>query len=239
MAPRKHTISTILIIGISLALNLCLYAQTTHQKIKEYIAAHKEKAIEQMALFNIPASITMAQAIKESAFGTSNLATSSNNHFGIKCHKEWGGSTTTQDDDSLNECFRKYNSIEDSYFDHSMFLRSRPRYEHLFKLKPTDYFGWCIGLKRAGYATASNYTDELLYIIEVYDLHELDKVQTLNNSITLSQLLNDHQKSTVTKQENWLAKAEKHILAKVIFNVIEIEEEPLFVRGNTLVKNAD
>lgn len=239
MKIRIHILFLFILVGLAFLISNTLNAQTTAEKIKEYIAQHKEQAIDQMVLFNIPASITMAQAIKESAYGTSALAKESNNHFGIKCHREWGGESTLKDDDSLNECFRKYNSIEDSYFDHSMFLRSRPRYAHLFNLNVTDYFGWCIGLKRAGYATASNYTDELLYIIEIYDLHELDKVSSLNNSITLASLLDSQEENTVFKQENWLAKAEKHILANVIFNVIEKEEGPLFVQRDVPLKNAD
>lgn len=206
--------------------------------VKNFISKYKEYAIEQMVLFKIPASVTMAQAIKESGCGTSLLAKRSNNYFGIKCNKEWGGDYFRADDNCLNEPFRKYNTVEQSFFDHSMFLVSRPRYNPLFDLAITDYFSWCIGLKKAGYATDHNYSNELLYLIEVYNLHELDKVQPLPCSLKYEELLASDEKNIIPNQENYFTNAEKHILAKVIFN-IPTEEEPLFVRGNTSVKKTD
>jgi hypothetical protein len=139
-----------------------------------YIDRYAAEAVNQMLEFRIPASVTLAQAILESGRGTSRLARLSNNHFGIKCHREWGGEFTRQDDDSLNECFRVYQNIRDSYTDHSMFLFSRARYAPLFDLSITDYKGWCYGLKACGYATAPGYAEELIRIIEEFELYELD-----------------------------------------------------------------
>ncbi|MEO6305896.1 MAG: glucosaminidase domain-containing protein, partial [Bacteroidia bacterium] len=127
----------------------------------------------------IPASVTLAQAIFESGCGSSNLAKRSNNHFGIKCHAEWNGDTIVKNDDSYNECFRSYKTVHESYTDHSNFLRSRARYKHLFRLRITDYRGWCNGLKNSGYATYMYYPEVLIKIIEQYSLYKYDIAQTL------------------------------------------------------------
>ena len=100
-----------------------------------------------------------------------------NNHFGIKCHG-WTGMKVYHDDDAKDECFRKYESVEDSYKDHSDFLRYKDRYKFLFDLEPTDYKGWCYGLKSAGYATDPSYANKLINIIEKYRLYEFDRPQT-------------------------------------------------------------
>jgi flagellum-specific peptidoglycan hydrolase FlgJ len=129
-----------------------------------------------MAEYKIPASITLAQGIFESACGTSRLATHANNHFGIKCHKEWEGDTIRHDDDERQECFRKYTRAEESYNDHSQFLISRPRYANLFTLNVLDYKAWAHGLKAAGYATNPQYADRLISLIERFDLARQDTI---------------------------------------------------------------
>ncbi|HBB92616.1 MAG TPA: hypothetical protein DC042_13110 [Bacteroidales bacterium] len=139
-----------------------------------YIRKYSNLAINEMHYSRIPASITMAQALLESKFGTSELAVNANNHFGIKCQMEWTGERYTYQDDDENTCFRKYSSIDESFRDHSHFLMYRPRYAGLFKLDPTDYTAWAHGLKLAGYATNPNYAPMLLKIIENYRLHMLD-----------------------------------------------------------------
>lgn len=144
---------------------------------EEYIAAYKEDAIKEMYLHKVPACITLAQGMLESGNGNSPLAKNANNHFGIKCHKEWGGETYIMDDDSANECFRKYDDVLDSYSDHSMFLFSRSRYAALFQLPISDYKGWCYGLKAAGYATDPKYPQRLIELIEKYNLQKLNIVE--------------------------------------------------------------
>lgn len=144
---------------------------------EEYIAAYKEDAVKEMYLHKVPACITLAQGMLESGNGNSPLAKNANNHFGIKCHKEWGGETYIMDDDSANECFRKYNDVLESYSDHSMFLFSRSRYASLFELNINDYKGWCYGLKAAGYATDPKYPQRLIELIEKYKLQELNVME--------------------------------------------------------------
>lgn len=143
--------------------------------VKEYIETYKEIAIFNMNNYKIPASITLAQGILESANGNSELAKNANNHFGIKCHKGWEGKTYFKDDDSKNECFRVYDSPAESFKDHSIFLKTRPRYSLLFLLEITDYKGWAQGLKDAGYATNPSYPQLLIKIIEENSLFLLDK----------------------------------------------------------------
>ncbi len=144
------------------------------EAVKSYIATYREIAVKEMMEYRIPASITLAQGIYESNAGRSRLATDANNHFGIKCHKEWEGKTFIQDDETKNECFRKYNNPEESFRDHSYFLSQRDRYKPLFNLEITDYRGWANGLKTYGYATNLNYADHLIKTIEDYRLYQLD-----------------------------------------------------------------
>lgn len=160
-----------------------------------YITAYADIAKEEMRKYKIPASITLAQGILESASGKGRLAVKANNHFGIKCHG-WTGAKIYHDDDRSQECFRKYRAAKSSYEDHSKFLTGRGRYADLFKLKQDDYKGWARGLKKAGYATDRKYPDKLISLIERYKLYEYDqevlgseedsiKIVRVNSGITI------------------------------------------------------
>lgn len=131
-------------------------------------------AIREMHRAGVPASITMAQGILESSDGNSRLARLGNNHFGIKCKSDWKGKSMLADDDAPDECFRAYDSPEESYKDHSQFLRSNWRYHELFELDITDYKGWAKGLRKAGYATNKSYHTILINLIERHELYKLD-----------------------------------------------------------------
>ena len=135
-----------------------------------YIAQYKAIAMKEMKRTGVPASITLAQAILESNSGESNLAKKHNNHFGIKCKSDWTGAKAYQDDDAKQECFRAYDNAEVSFKDHSNFLKNRQNYVDLFLLDPVDDTAWAYGLKKAGYATASDYPKKLLKIIDDYEL---------------------------------------------------------------------
>ncbi|PHR69641.1 MAG: N-acetylmuramidase [Lutibacter sp.] len=139
-----------------------------------YIEQYSDIAIEEMKKYQIPASITLAQGILESSSGNSELTLKSNNHFGIKCHKNWKGGKTYHDDDEKGECFRVYKHPVYSFRDHSLFLYGRKRYMDLFRLKITNYKGWARGLQKAGYATDKKYPNKLIKIIEDYKLYEYD-----------------------------------------------------------------
>lgn len=152
-----------------------LCAAPYRQTAEEYIAKYSDIAVAHMERYGIPASITIAQGILESDSGNSKLSKESNNHFGIKCHKGWNGEKVFHDDDAPKECFRSYPSVEASYQDHSEFLDSRPRYDFLFAFSSEDYKSWAYGLKKAGYATAPDYAERLIRIIEKYKLFLLDR----------------------------------------------------------------
>jgi LysM repeat protein len=139
-----------------------------------YIDNYKDIAVSEMKRAGIPASITLAQGMIESDYGRSTLAREANNHFGIKCHSDWTGPKVYHHDDRRNECFRKYNKPEDSFYDHSEFLKSGSRYRFLFDLSATDYKGWAHGLKKAGYATNPDYANMLIRKIEEKNLHFYD-----------------------------------------------------------------
>ena len=140
----------------------------------DYISEYAKDAVSDMKKTGVPASITLAQGMFESDYGNSPLAVEAKNHFGIKCHKEWNGDTYIQDDDEKNECFRKYNTVLESFDDHSEFLKTRDRYKFLFDLEVTDYKGWAHGLKKAGYATNPEYAYRLIKIIEENNLQRFD-----------------------------------------------------------------
>ena len=148
-----------------------------NERYQQYIDQYKDIAIEEMRRWKIPASITLAQGLFESGAGQSELARKGNNHFGIKCNG-WDGRKVYHDDDARNECFRAYNSVFESYEDHSRFLVNGQRYRSLFSLKSTDYKGWARGLKAAGYATNPQYADKLIELIQLYKLYEYDKAKT-------------------------------------------------------------
>ena len=148
----------------------------------EYFERFAGMAVHEMHRSGVPASITLAQGALESGDGNSTLAINANNHFGIKCHEDWTGKKTYQDDDARNECFRKYPSVEDSYSDHSDYLKAKQRYAFLFELDITDYKGWARGLKKAGYATSPTYADALIKIIEDFDLHRYDKMDAVKTA---------------------------------------------------------
>ena len=160
--------------NILLTLLFCLFIQIgwaqNNPTTIAYITQYKAIAMKEMKRTGVPASITLAQAILESNSGESNLAKNHNNHFGIKCKSDWTGAKAYQDDDAKQECFRAYDAAEVSFKDHSNFLKNRPNYVDLFLLDPVDDTAWAYGLKKAGYATASDYPKKLLKIIDDYEL---------------------------------------------------------------------
>jgi flagellum-specific peptidoglycan hydrolase FlgJ len=151
---------------------------------ESYIAQYADIAEVEMRKSKIPASITLAQGILESGSGKGRLAVKANNHFGIKCHG-WKGAKIYHDDDTAQECFRKYKKAQSSYEDHSEFLTGRKRYAALFKLKPDDYKGWAKGLKKAGYATDRKYPQKLISLIERYQLYKYDEVVLGTDSVEI------------------------------------------------------
>ena len=154
--------------------------KVTNAMVVDYISKYKIIAKTDMLKFGIPASITLAQGILESGAGTGPLSVQANNHFGIKCTSDWAGASIKHDDDSEQECFRKYNDPFDSYNDHSKFLANRSRYAMLFKLNKNDYKSWANGLKNAGYATDVSYPSKLIGLIERYQLNQYDN-EVLDN----------------------------------------------------------
>lgn len=175
-----------------------LIAQTKKSQVNlDYIEKYSDIAVTKMKQHGIPASITLAQGILESGAGNSELAKKSNNHFGIKCH-EWEGERVYHDDDIKNDCFRKYAKPEDSFEDHSQFLK-RPRYANLYELEVTDYKAWANGLKQCGYATDPNYANRLIALIELYELHEYDRGVT---------------KQEPSKEEKELSEIREHYLTE-------------------------
>jgi LysM repeat protein len=159
---------SLLFLTVFFCLSLCAQPITPQQ----YVAQYKDLAMREMRRMGVPAAIKLAQGLLETEAGNSPLLKKSNNHFGIKCKSNWSGNGVSHDDDAPGECFRVYNGAEDSYRDHSNFLRGSERYAFLFELDPTDYRGWAYGLKKAGYATNPRYPEILIRNIEQYNLQQ-------------------------------------------------------------------
>lgn len=182
----KRNIKIILVFSVFIAYSCSSKRHVTVSDLdsysggSEYAKKYGLVAVKESQRSGVPASITLAQGILESGNGKSVLARKSNNHFGIKCHRDWDGKRVYHDDDEKNECFRKYPSVYQSYLDHSNFLRKHQRYAFLFSYKSTEYKKWAKGLKKAGYATSSTYAENLIGLIERYDLTYFDGVTKSN-----------------------------------------------------------
>ena len=214
MQNKKFAILLAVVLSFSFSFS---YGQSA-DAILTYITRYKDLAIAEMKRTGVPAAITLAQGIHETEAGTSVLVKKSNNHFGIKCKDEWRGQSVSHDDDARGECFRKYSAAEDSYRDHSDFLKTRPNYASLFTLDPTDYQGWAYGLKKAGYATNPKYAQVLIKLIQDYNLEDYtliamgkmkeedglakNEVATDKNSSPLLVKNNDNEKGTETSNAN-------------------------------------
>jgi len=150
---------------------------TTFGDVNQYIDRFRNIAVQEMNIYGIPASITLAQGLLESGNGNGELAVVANNHFGIKCTSDWKGKSYFKNDDRVNDCFRVYENPESSFRDHSEFLK-RKRYAPLFELNKNDYEGWAYGLKAAGYATNPQYPQLLINLIKKYNLDQYDMSET-------------------------------------------------------------
>ena len=166
------------ILGLIAAFALLFTQLSADSVYEKYVQKWASTAVREMYRSGVPASITLAQGMLESRCGLSALASEGNNHFGIKCHSDWKGKTMKADDDKKGECFRVYDSADESFRDHSDFLRYRDRYKFLFDYDVTDYKAWAYGLKKAGYATDPSYPTKLIKLIEDYGLSRYDTVSS-------------------------------------------------------------
>jgi len=200
-----------------LTIPLTTKAQKTATLI--YIDQYKDIAISEMKRTGIPASITLAQGIIESNSGESNLALNFNNHFGIKCKTDWKGETTYQDDDTKQECFRVYPNANASFIDHSNFIKNRPNYAPLFQLDPVDDSAWAIGLKKAGYATASDYAFKLMKVIDDYELSQFNFPELNDENDTTIVVKKDTTTIAVIKDTNIAVKKDTIIQIKAATDI--------------------
>ncbi len=215
------------------------YSQAKSQDVLNYIEQYKDIAMREMQEYKIPASITLAQGLLESGNGKSELSRKSNNHFGIKCHKDWTGKRTYHDDDEKGECFRVYDDPEQSYRDHSKFLAERQRYAFLFDLKITDYKGWAKGLKQAGYATLPVYANILIKLIEDYNLTQYDEMVVKGKFKYKDTKTSRHQDNKATRQQDNKSKAKDKVY--IPYKITEAEvvgktPDGRYIRENNKVK---
>lgn len=218
--------------------------KVTTAMVNDYIAQYKEIAKSNMTQYGIPASIILGQGILESGAGTGPLSVLANNHFGIKCHKEWTGPSVLYDDDEEQECFRKYDVPGQSYQDHSLFLTSRPRYLSLFQLSKDDYKGWAKGLKEAGYATDPKYPDKLIGIIERYQLGKYDAEVLGNPFVPVNNTLTSPKTETVSTDLYQVSQGDTLYSISKKFNITvddlrrknDIQDNAISIGQNLIVK---
>ena len=209
------------------------------ERVNNYVAAFSIVAIEEMKMYDIPASITLAQGILESGMGYSRLALDANNHFGIKCHSEWEGKRIYHDDEEKGECFRVYRDPRSSYRDHSLFLISRSRYNLLFDLKIDDYKGWAKGLKKAGYATDPKYSNKLINLIERYSLDRFDikkKMKRRNNHLEVIKQPSKKKVHIVQKGDTLYSISKKYkVDIKSLVQENQLENNTIFLGQNLII----
>lgn len=164
-------------------------------RAQRYIEKYYSLAMAEQARSGVPAAVTLAQGVLETEAGRSELACMANNHFGIKCKSDYGGDKFYHDDDAPKECFKMYKCVEDSYKDHSDYLKRNPRYNQLFTLSQTDYASWAVCLKKCGYATNPQYAQRLIKLIEDF------KLQQYTYAAMDSTLLPDKTVAAVTMQQ--------------------------------------
>lgn len=147
----------------------------------DFIKKYAYYAMRAQQLYGIPASVTLAQMAVESSWGNSDLARAGYNYFGIKANREWlqlGLPYSLHNDDRPNEKFCNFSSPEASIEYHSRLLMS-DRYRQCHRFSPLDYHNWLVGIKRGGYATASNYVSKCEKIIKQHRLDRFDR-QAIN-----------------------------------------------------------
>lgn len=154
---------------------ICAYSQYAEEDVLNYIDNYSKLAVQSMKTYKIPASIKLAQAIYSSNAGQSKVAREARNHFGLLCNTEYQGEQYYETSDRSGNCYRTYATVEESFQDHNLFLTTRPRYESLFQLSPTDYTAWANGLQACGYSVNPEYAQRLIAIIEKYTLTRFDK----------------------------------------------------------------
>lgn len=225
----------------ALSVVLSAFGQSKQASYLAYIEEWKEVAIMQQQDYGIPAAITMAQALLESAAGQSELATEANNHFGIKCTNEWLGAVYYHDDDKKDDCFRQYRDAGESFKDHSIFLQ-RPRYATCFEIAVEDYEGWAMRLRECGYATDKNYGPKLIKIIEDYHLDSLT-LEAMKNGEKPIMAKAEQEESKVDSQEP-KDNRQKPLKATVVTQkepiaVIHNEPEPPYVQPLTAKQERD
>ena len=204
---------------------------TNKEKIEFYINRYSSVARTEMKAYGIPASITLAQGILESGMGYGRLAKEGNNHFGIKCHKYWKGDRIYHDDDKKGECFRVYNDPASSYRDHSLFLKTRSRYDFLFEIKTNNYKAWAKGLKKAGYATDPKYPEKLISLIERFELNKFDlKKPKKTEEISFDGYETNRQIHNVSKGDTLYSISKKYeISLESLIKINKIEDQTIYL----------
>jgi flagellum-specific peptidoglycan hydrolase FlgJ len=151
---------------------------------EQFIASIGEAAVQSADATGVPASVTIAQAILESYWGSSRLAREANNYFGIKAQTRSGSAGSIWFDVweviggrnvMQSQAFRAYKTIAESFVDHGQFLVENGRYAAAMAVK-SDPRQFARAINRAGYATDPAYASKLIGLMDRYDLYRYDNV---------------------------------------------------------------
>jgi LysM repeat protein len=155
---------------------------TGERNKRQFIEASAVGAQDAQRRLRIPASVTIAQAIHESYWGSSKLARNANNFFGIKARNGEGSAGTywmdawevvNGEDVIVPEPFRKYASPDESFYDHGMFFLRNSRYHGAFRYSDNPR-AFARAVADAGYATDPDYAPKLIRIMDQYNLYQYD-----------------------------------------------------------------
>lgn len=146
-------------------------AKVPNDKVVTFIEENKQLCIDSWEKGVLP-SVKMAQAIIESASGSSELCRNTNNHFGVKCFNC----------DTTYHGYKFYKSKEHSFASHNWVFKSN-RFRHLLYNKSIE--DWAVQLQSCYYASSQNYTSTLIYNIMLYDLYELDAIAFSQSQIKI------------------------------------------------------
>lgn len=194
---RKNNNTTLILLSIVAVFVISFFGYSRYVQYKRetqvemvqqshtaFIKKISPYAVELGQTYGVLPSITIAQAILESDWGSSTLASQYNNYFGIKGDdpsntkvlqtKEYtDGQWVT-----INGRFRVYSDFRESMKDHTKLLVNGTSWnsqQYKQVLQSKDYIDAAVALQADGYATDPGYTSKIIRIIQKYNLKKYDE----------------------------------------------------------------
>jgi LysM repeat protein len=154
--------------------SVSVLGQTT---VQDYVNKYNKTAISQMERTGVPASILLSMGILESLMGNSQLALQANNHFSIKCEKNWDGEFFYQWEKSQRQkpsCYRVYEVAEESFIEFTNYLKEQNPITNLLSYNDKNYKSWAIEIGKMNLSERLSNPDQMIRLIEAFDLATFD-----------------------------------------------------------------